>query len=273
MSEWTVQGPSRPAKHVAVRKADRAECGRGTSHHNRAADRSGNAGDRGFHGALSTHNGKRVRRAGPSRPHRVSVRAIQSAFVFSVLDPKQRAPIGPISAAGALYDDRLLSDRHRPLSLWHRATPREIALIDRDPLARRRSGGPAALLAFPNGGQTGRSAARPATGTLPARGNPWVGRVESRVSVSLHAAEGAGLPPRHRFRVKAWMVWFGGVRGFSRRSDQYAVQCDLAGGRVFATRLRRNFRSRRRHRQHAGVIDALYRSARFGPLGDAHELF
>jgi len=184
-----------------------------------------------------------------------SVRAIQSAFVFSVLDPnnvRNRADIG----GGALYDVGcypIVTARYLFGTEPHRA----IALIDRDPLLgvdRVTSG----LLAFPNGGQLAFSSALQLAPYQRVVILGSEGRIEVSVPFTPQKEQGC------RLVIDSGKSLDGGSAVFEDFApvDQYAVQCDLAAA-VFRNETTQEFPIEDAI-ANMRVIDALYRSAASG---------
>jgi predicted dehydrogenase len=184
-----------------------------------------------------------------------TVRAIQSAFVFSVLDPKNvrnRADIG----GGALYDVGcypIVTARY----VFGAEPDRAIALVDRDPtlgVDRVTSG----LLAFPGGGQL---AFTSALQLAPYQRVVILGS-EGRIEVPLPFTP----PHEHRCRlvIDSGKSLDGGsavVEEFAP-ADQFALQCDHAAA-VFRGEAAQEFPIEDAI-ANMRVIDALYRSAASG---------
>jgi predicted dehydrogenase len=181
-----------------------------------------------------------------------TVRAIQSAFVFSVLDPnniRNRADIG----GGALYDVGcypIVTARY----LYGAEPERAIALVDRDPILgvdRLTSG----MLAFSNG--------RHLTFVSSLQLAPYQrvvvlgseGRIELAVPFTPHKDHAC------RITIDSGKTLDGGSAAFEEFAplDQYAAQCDLAVA-VFRREAEQEFPIEDAI-ANMRVIDALYRSA------------
>jgi len=190
------------------------------------------------------------------RSGRIGVlRAMQSAFVFSVLDPnnvRNRADIG----GGALYDVGcypIVTARY----LFGSEPERAIALVDRDPamgIDRVTSG----LLAFPGGGQLSFSASLQ---LAPYQRVTILGS-EGRIEVCVPFTPQA----EHSCRIiidsgKSLDGTSAVVENFAP-IDQYAAQCDLAAA-VFRSEATQEFPIEDAI-ANMRVIDALYRSAASG---------
>jgi predicted dehydrogenase len=183
------------------------------------------------------------------------LRAMQSAFVFSVLDPhnvRNRPDIG----GGALYDVGcypIVTARY----LFGSEPERALALVDRDPrmgIDRVTSG----LLAFPGGGQLSFSASLQ---LAPYQRVTILGS-EGRIEVCVPFTP----PAEHSCRI---IIDSGrSLDGSSAMTeqfapiDQYAAQCDLAA-EVFRNEATQEFPIEDAI-ANMRVIDALYRSAASG---------
>jgi len=181
-----------------------------------------------------------------------AVRAIQSAFVFTVLDPnnvRNRADIG----GGALYDVGcypIVTARY----VFGAEPDRAIALLDRDPqlgVDRVSSG----MLAFPGGGQLVFSSALQLAHYQRVVILGSEGRIEIAIPFTpqsdhrCHLALDSG---KSLDGSSALIEEFAAV-------DQYAVQCDLAAA-VFRNEAAQEFPIEDAI-ANMRVIDALYRSA------------
>jgi predicted dehydrogenase len=184
-----------------------------------------------------------------------SVRAIQSAFAFSVLDPnnvRNRADIG----GGALYDVgcyAIVTARY----LFGVEPDRAIALVDRDPVLgvdRLTSG----LLAFPGGGQLAFSSALQLAPYQRVAILGSEGRIEVLVPFTPQKEHGC------RLVIDSGKSLDGGSAVFEDFApvDQFAVQCDLAAA-VFRNEATQEFPIEDAI-ANMRVIDALYRSAASG---------
>ena len=180
------------------------------------------------------------------------VRAIQSAFVFPVLDPnnvRNRADAG----GGALYDVGcypIVTARY----VFGAEPERAIALVDRDPgfgVDRVTSG----LLAFPGGGQLVFSSAL----QLALYQRVVILGAEGRIEVPVP------FTPQKEHRCRIVVDSGKSLDGSSAvfedfaPTDQYAVQCDLAAA-VFRNETTQEFPIEDAV-ANMRVIDALYRSA------------
>jgi predicted dehydrogenase len=184
-----------------------------------------------------------------------TVRAVQSAFVFTVLDPKNvrnQAEIG----GGALYDVGcypLVTARY----LFEAEPERVIALVDRDPelgVDRVTSG----MLAFPGGGQLTFTSALQLAPYQRVTVLGSSGRIEVQVPFTPNKD--------HSCRVvidtgKAQDGSSAEVENFPA-VDQYALQCDAAA-QVFQGNATQEFPIEDAI-ANMRVIDALYRSADSG---------
>jgi predicted dehydrogenase len=183
------------------------------------------------------------------------VRAIQSAFVFSVLDPnnvRNRAEIG----GGALYDVGcypIVTARY----VFGTEPERVIALVDRDPqlgVDRVTSG----LLAFPGGGQLVFSSALQ---LAPCQRVVILG-TEGRIEL------GVPFTPAKEHGCRLIIDSGGSLDGSSAEFeefapfDQFAAQCDRAAA-VFRNEASQEFPIEDAI-ANMRVIDALYRSAASG---------
>ena len=186
-----------------------------------------------------------------------TVGAIQSAFLFTMLDPKNvrnRADIG----GGALYDVGcypIVTARY----VFGAEPERAIALIDRDPVfgVDRLSSG---LLGFPGGGQLAFSSALQLANYQRVAILGTQGRIEVEVPFTPqkdHACRIAIASAKNP----------GGALVFEDFApvDQYALQCDLSVA-VFRGEAAQEFPIEDAI-ANMRVIDALYRSAGLGPLG------
>ena len=183
------------------------------------------------------------------------VRAIQSAFVFSVLDPqnvRNRADIG----GGALYDVGcypIVTARY----VFGTEPDRAIALVDRDPqlgVDRVTSG----LLGFPGGGQLTFSSALQLAPYQRVAILGTEGRIE--LAVPFTPAKEYGC----RLTIDSGRSLDGGSAEFEDFApfDQFAAQCDLAAA-VFRHETTQEFPIEDAI-ANMRVIDALYRSAASG---------
>jgi predicted dehydrogenase len=184
-----------------------------------------------------------------------TVRAIQSAFVFSVLDPKNvrnRADIG----GGALYDVGcypIVTARY----VFGAEPDRAIALVDRDPelgVDRVTSG----LLAFPGGGQLAFSSSLQLAPYQRVVILGTEGRIELAVPFTPqkeHACRIAIDSGKSLDGSSAQVEDFAAV-------DQFSLQCDLAAA-VFRNEMTQEFPIEDAI-ANMRVIDALYRSAASG---------
>jgi predicted dehydrogenase len=181
-----------------------------------------------------------------------SVRAIQSAFVFTVLDPRNvrnQADIG----GGALYDVGcypIVTARY----VFGTEPNRAIALIDRDPLLgvdRVTSG----LLAFPDGGQLVFSSALHLAPYQRVVILGSEGRIEVSVPFTPQKEHGC------RLVIDSGKTLDGSSTVFEDFPpvDQFAVQCDLAAA-VFRNETTQEFPIEDAI-ANMRVIDALHRSA------------
>jgi predicted dehydrogenase len=180
------------------------------------------------------------------------VRAIQSTFVFTVLDPnnvRNRAEIG----GGALYDVGcypIVTARY----LFGAEPDRAIALVERDPrlgVDRVTSG----LLAFPGGGQLVFSSALQLAPYQRVVILGSEGRIEVSVPFTPQKEHGC------RIAIDSGKSLDGSSAVFEDFApvDQYAVQCDLAAA-VFRNEATQEFPIEDAI-ANMRVIDALYRSA------------
>jgi predicted dehydrogenase len=181
-----------------------------------------------------------------------TVRAIQSAFVFSVLDPnnvRNRADIG----GGALYDVGcypLVTARY----VFGSEPERAIALLDRDPklgVDRVTSG----MLAFPGGGQLTFSSALQLAPYQRVVILGTEGRLELGVPFTPAKEHGC------RLTIDSGKSLDGSSASVEEFPpfDQYAAQCDLAAA-VFRRETAQEFPIEDAI-ANMRVIDALYRSA------------
>ncbi len=184
-----------------------------------------------------------------------TVRAIQSAFVFSVLDPnnvRNRPDIG----GGALYDVGcypIVTARY----LFGTEPNRAIALVDRDPLLgvdRVTSG----LLAFPDGGQLTFCSALQLAPYQRVVVLGAEGRIEISVPFTPQKEHGC------RLVIDSGKALDGSSAVFEEFApvDQYGVQCDVAAA-VFRGETAQEFPIEDAI-ANMRVIDALYRSAASG---------
>jgi predicted dehydrogenase len=190
------------------------------------------------------------------RSGRIGVlRAMQSAFVFSVLDPhnvRNRADIG----GGALYDVGcypIVTARY----VFGSEPERAMALVDRDPdmgIDRVTSG----LLAFPGGGQLSFSAALQLAPYQRVTILGSEGRIEVCVPFTPQAEHGC------RIIIDSGKSLDGSSAETENFApiDQYAAQCDLAA-EVFCNEATQEFPIEDAI-ANMRVIDALYRSAASG---------
>jgi predicted dehydrogenase len=184
-----------------------------------------------------------------------TVRAVQSAFVFTVLDPKNvrnQAEIG----GGALYDVGcypLVTARY----LFEAEPERVIALVDRDPalgVDRVTSG----MLAFPGGGQLTFTSALQLASYQRVVVLGSAGRIEIQVPFTPqkdHACRLVIDTGKAQDGSSAEVETFAAV-------DQYALQCDAAA-EVFQGKATQEFPIEDAI-ANMRVIDALYRSAASG---------
>ena len=184
-----------------------------------------------------------------------TVRAIQSAFVFSVLDPgnvRNRADIG----GGALYDVGcypIVTARY----VFGGEPERAIALVDRDPalgVDRVTSG----LLAFPGGGQLAFCSALQLAPYQRVVVLGTEGRIEVSVPFTPQKDHGCRLVIDSGKSLDGASAMFEDFDPV----DQYALQCDLAAG-VFRHESAQEFPIEDAI-ANMRVIDALYRSAASG---------
>lgn len=181
-----------------------------------------------------------------------TVRAIQSAFVFSVLDPnnvRNRAEIG----GGALYDVGcypLVTARY----VFGSEPERAIALLDRDPALRvdRVTSG---MLAFPGGGQLTFSSALQLAPYQKVVILGTAGRLELAVPFTPAKEHGCKLIIDSGKSLDGSSASLEEFAPF----DQYAAQCDLAAA-VFRGETAQEFPIEDAI-ANMRVIDALYRSA------------
>jgi len=184
-----------------------------------------------------------------------TVRAIQSAFVFSVLDPnnvRNRAEIG----GGALYDVGcypLVTARY----VFGSEPERAIALLDRDPelgVDRVTSG----MLAFPGGGQLTFASALQLAPYQRVVILGTEGRLELGVPFTPGKEHGC------RLTIDSGKSLDGSSASVEEFApfDQYAAQCDLAAA-VFRRETAQEFPIEDAI-GNMRVIDALYRSALSG---------
>ncbi len=184
-----------------------------------------------------------------------TVRAVQSAFVFSVLDPKNvrnQAEIG----GGALYDVGcypLVTARY----LFEAEPERVIALVDRDPVLgvdRVTSG----MLAFPGGGQLTFTSALQLASYQRVVVLGSAGRIEVQVPFTPNKDLACRLvidTGKGQDGSSAEVETFAAV-------DQYALQCDAAA-KIFQGEATQEFPIEDAI-ANMRVIDALYRSAASG---------
>ena len=183
------------------------------------------------------------------------VRAIQSAFVFSVLDPKNvrnRADIG----GGALYDVGcypIVTARY----LFGTEPERAIALVDRDPelgVDRVTS----ALVAFPGGGQLSCVSALQLAPYQRVVILGSAGRIEMPLPFTPQKEHAC------RIIIDSGKELDGSSAAFEDfpPADQYAAQCDTAAA-VFRNATAQEFPIEDAI-ANMRVIDALYRSAQSG---------
>jgi predicted dehydrogenase len=181
-----------------------------------------------------------------------AVRAIQSAFVFTVLDPhnvRNRADIG----GGALYDVGcypIVTARY----LFEAEPERVIALVDRDPemgIDRLTSG----MLAFPNG----RHVTLVSSLQLAPYQRVVVLGTEGRIEIAVPFTP--LKDHRCRISIDSGKALDGSSAQFEEFAalDQYAAQCDLAVA-VFRAEAEQEFPIEDAI-ANMRVIDALYRSA------------
>jgi predicted dehydrogenase len=181
-----------------------------------------------------------------------TVRVIQSAFVFSVLDPnnvRNRADIG----GGALYDVGcypIVTARY----VFGGEPDRAIALVDRDPqlaVDRVTSG----LLGFPGGGQLAFSSALQLAPYQRVVILGSEGRIELGVPFTPAKEHGCRLVIDSGKSLDGSSAEFEDFTPF----DQFAAQCDLAAA-VFRGEAQQEFPIEDAI-ANMRVIDALYRSA------------
>jgi predicted dehydrogenase len=181
-----------------------------------------------------------------------AVRVIQSAFVFTVLDPgnvRNRADIG----GGALYDVGcypIVTARY----VFGTDPERAIALVDRDPqmgVDRVTSG----LLAFPGGGQLVFSSAL----QLALYQRVVILGSEGRIEVSIPFTPQKEQACRLIIDSGKSLDGSSAVHEDFEPVDQYALQCDLAAA-VFRRETAQEFPIEDAI-ANMRVIDALYRSA------------